>query len=485
MLEFEIAAADAPRLLRLNAVASKRRGRAKTVPVQVIWHDTPGGDLARQGLALAEQRGHWRLERLVPNGVADWLPATPAPVLAEGADPRALGLAMPTGLMPVAGFTGRQRQFALQADHGTARLTLLEGALRGLTAEKPACRLTLAGDRQEMAAFATALSADIQLAVPRAGLAENAAALAQGRTLAPRHIGGPAVAEDLTVEAALTQVCAHLTDVILHWAPLVRPENGPMPVHQMRVAVRRLRSALSVFGRATGEEGLALAPELKTLAARLGAARDWDVFLAGTGAAVRRTFPDDARIANLLAAAARKRQSCYAALVSLFTDRPWQNLALSLALLPARQPWAQSATPDQTALLASPVRSYAASALDRRLKHVVEPGKDLSGLSTAELHEVRKQAKRLRYATEFFAPLFPGKPTRRYLARLEHVQESLGTVNDAAVAAALLAELGGAGTDRAFAAGVVRGFVAAGSAHHMGEVTQVWKKFVAAEPFWD
>jgi CHAD domain-containing protein len=451
----------------------------------MIWHDTPAGDLARQGLALAEQRGQWRLERLVPNGVADWLPATPTPVLAQAADLQSLGLQVPGGLMPVAGFTGKQRQFGLHDAQGAARLTLLEGALRGLTAEKPTCRLTLAGDKRAMAELAAALSADIQLTVPRAGLAEDASSLAQGRLPSPRHIGGPTVAANLTVEAALTLVCAHLTDVILHWAPLVRPESGPTPVHQMRVAVRRLRSALSIFRYATGTESWAsLGPELKMLAARLGTARDWDVFLASTGAAVRQAFPHDARIASLLAAASRRRQASYAALVSRLADRPWQNLALTLALLPTRQPWAQSPTPEQAASLALPVRSYAVAALDRRLKHVFEPGKNLSALATAELHEVRKQAKRLRYAMEFFAPLFPGKATRRYLARLEDVQEALGSVNDGAVAAALMAELGGTGHDRAFASGVVQGFVAGGSGRRMDTVTQVWKKFLAAEPFW-
>jgi CHAD domain-containing protein len=485
VLEFEIDAADTPRLLRLAAFTARRQGRAKSASVQMIWHDTPAGELARHGLAVAEQRGAWRLERLVPNGVADWLPAAPAPVLAESSHPALLGEAVPSGLMPVAGFTGRQRQFALADATGAARLTILEGALRGLTAEKPACRLTLAGDARGMAAFAAELAADIRLAVPRAGLAASAAALAQGRDIGARHLGGPSVLPGMNVDDALIQVTAHLADVILHWAPLTRPDHGPEPVHQMRVAVRRLRSALSVFRRAADVPACTgLSAALKTLAARLGRARDWDVFLAGTGAAVRHAFPGDVRIAALLTGALRKRQSAYADLIAFMGGRDWQDFALDLALLPTRRPWLTDQPPECAAQLNAPIEGYAAKALDRRLKHVRAPGPDLTGLAPEALHDVRKQAKRLRYASEIFCLLFPGKATRRFLGRMEDVQEALGKVNDAAVAAALMAELGSSGADRAFASGVVQGFVAGSSKSCMAEVACVWKKFVHAEPFW-
>jgi hypothetical protein len=166
-LEFDIAAGDSDRLLRLAAIASMRQGRAKTTPVQLVWHDTPAEDLARQGLSLAEQRGRWRLERLTPNGTGDWLPAAPAPILGEADHPHALVRTLPDELVPVAGFTGRRRHVVLQHSTGPASLTLLEGVLRGLTAEKPACRLILAGDPAGMAALAAEVSKDISLTVPR------------------------------------------------------------------------------------------------------------------------------------------------------------------------------------------------------------------------------------------------------------------------------------------------------------------------------
>ena len=121
--------------------------------------------------------------------------------------------------------------------------------------------------------------------------------------------------------------------------------------------------------------------------------------------------------------------------------------------------------------------------LDRRLRHVTAPGNSLAALPAEALHDVRKQAKRLRYASEFFAPLFAEKPVRRFLGRLEQLQEALGALNDAAVTKTLLAQLG-SGSDRAFASGVVQGFVAAQSVKTGAEVEHVWGKFRRQEVFW-
>jgi CHAD domain-containing protein len=115
---------------------------------------------------------------------------------------------------------------------------------------------------------------------------------------------------------------------------------------------------------------------------------------------------------------------------------------------------------------------------------VLRPGKDISHLPAPDLHDIRKRAKQLRYATEFFAPLFAEKAVRKYLPKLADLQEALGTINDLDVAAGLMRQLEG-GTDRAFASGVVQGFGAARAARASARVERVWEKFYRATPFWD
>jgi CHAD domain-containing protein len=509
VIELDIEAADLPRLLRSTALAAARQGRSRITPCRRVWHDTADATLRDQGLALSEQAGIWRLERLTPNGTATWPPAAPAPILGEAAAPALLGRKLTPSviapLVPVAAFTGTRRSLPLLVAGEPAQLDVLEGALRGVVQDEAACRIILSGAAPAMAALAARLAGQVPLAVPRAGLAARAIALAQGTAPTPRPLGAPEIPPGATVSDALILVIGHLTGVMLHWAALIPAEAGasPEPVHQMRVAVRRLRSALAIFRRATSAPGAgalfrALGQDLKTLAAELGAARDWDVFLDGAGADIASAFATDKRVAALLAAAARKRQAAYAKLAAHMASPAWRDLALRLALLPASQPWAPASDGlperdefgelkplgDHASLLAAPAASYAAQALHRSRKRMAAAGEDLAALPAEALHDARKAAKQLRYACEFFAPLFPPKPARRFLARLEDVQETLGAVNDSHVAAALMGQLS-PGPDGKFATGLVQGYVAATSAPAARQAGKAWTKLLGQAPFWD
>ncbi len=489
-LEFSLPPDDAARLWRAPALAPHRNGRVRATALHTIWHDTPSGMLAGGGLALAERSGQWRLEHLTPERAPHWLAAMVPPVLAEGPSPGALGCDLPSDLVPVAAFAGRRRTLALQAANGDeASLTLLEGSLRGVASDRASCRVVLTGPRPFVGELARKLGEHTTLSVPRASMAAEARALVSGKAAAARRLGAPEVAVDATVDSAMTEVIAHLADVILYWSGRVPaspsdPGASAEPVHQMRVAIRRLRSALSVFKQIGGDAVGALAPRLKAVAATLGPARDWDVFIAGTGQAVSHAFAADKRIAALMAAAARKQEAAYGDLTALLAGREWRRLEMDLALLPILRPWEATGDDESSAVLAGSARAFAAKMLGKRLKHVLAPGEDVLQLEGQALHDIRKQGKRLRYAAEFFAPLFGHKAARKYLHRLADVQEAIGMVNDGAVAAALMAELGG-GADRAFASGVVQGFIAALHEQTAGDVEHAWRRFYGQTPFWE
>ena len=461
-------------------------------------------------MALSDQTGVWRLERLTPQGAAGWPPATPPPILGEGPEPgvlhRRLTPAVIAELVPVAAFTGTRRSLPLRIAGDAARLDILEGKLRGIAHDQPACRLVLAGPAPAMAALALQIAGLVPLVIPRASLAARAMALAQGAEPAPRQLGAPEIPHGVTVSDALVLVTGHLTDVILHWAArITSPTAGtdPEPVHQMRVAVRRLRSALAIFRRATGGADAAalfrrLGRELKDLAAILGPARDWDVFLDGAGSDIAGVFAGDKRVASLLAAADRKRQAAYFALTTHLAGAAWRDLSLRLALLAVSRPWVVPAPAEperdefgelrpadnHANMLGASAEAYAAQALHRSLKRVTAAGDDLAALAPDALHEARKNGKQLRYACEFFAPLFPSKPVRRFLEKLEDVQEALGAVNDSHVAASLMEQLA-TGPDRNFATGLVLGFVAASNAPAAKRAGKAWGKLLDQPVFWD
>jgi triphosphatase len=126
---------------------------------------------------------------------------------------------------------------------------------------------------------------------------------------------------------------------------------------------------------------------------------------------------------------------------------------------------------------------FAARTLNKRLKRLLRSEHDIGSLEPAALHAIRLRAKQLRYAAEIFAPLRAGKPAQRYIRRLGQLQDRLGALNDASVAASLLGELGNGG-GHSFATGLVLGFIGARSQRRRDRIGKTWRKFRNATPFW-
>ncbi len=480
-LEFCLPPAELPRLLRQPPF--RQRG-GRPAAVELTWHDTAGHALAARQLSLCEDTAGWRLERAAPRPGEAWPPGTPPPCLA--AAPGLDGLVslppLDGALVPVAGVRGQRR--ALRLDAGTT-LTVQDGVLRGLARETPSCRLLLAGPAPALAALSTQLAETLAVAVPPWSLAAEALALAQGGLPPARRSGGPEVPPGTSVTDAASLVIGHLTDVILAGAAAAGAGETPEAVHAMRVAVRRLRSALSVFRRAVGSPATEAAKaRLQELAAVLGGARDWDVFLDGIGRDVAAALPEDPRIARIATAARKQREAAYGALRHHLASPPFRQLMVALVQLAALRPWEADADEARAAKLAADAGHYAAACLARQHGHMLSPGPDISALPAGALHDLRKQGKRLRYAAEFFAPLYGRRSTRRFVRGVSRLQEALGHLNDGAAAAGLMEALG-SGAGQQFASGAVQGFAAARSTDARAGIARSWSKFRRAEPFWD
>ncbi len=482
-LELRLDPDDAARFPRLKLLARATRGRAQQQ--RIVWHDSPDGALTVRGLALARERGVWRLERLFPGGSDIWAPGAPPPVLAQAAELAELGADLPEPLTPAVAFAGRRHAYALETNRGAVTLNLTRGALRTITTEHPAARVHLSGGAPAVLHLALALAGEVRTEVPAATLAGEALAIARATVPAPRRLGAAVLPEGLGVAEAFAFVLAHLTDVVLHYAPAAADDvSGPEPVHQMRVALRRLRSAVTVFRRVLDCAELQAATDgLKALSARLGPTREWDVFLGETIPMVSAVFGGEPRLARLIATAERRRRECHATLRDFLRSAEFRQLGIALACLAGDGSWYPT-LPEGAAQPVS-LPDFAADVLQRRLRKLRRT-EDLAGLASAELHALRLKAKRLRYAAEIFAPLYPGKAPRRFIRRLTAVQDGLGKLNDRATAEKLLAELGAMGGRHAYAAGLVLGFAAAGTATDvLPGVMQRWEKFQRTALFWE
>jgi inorganic triphosphatase YgiF len=234
-------------------------------------------------------------------------------------------------------------------------------------------------------------------------------------------------------------VGACLRQFRLNEAILVRIGDGSA-LHQARVALRRLRSALSTFKRIVQDDRYDhLRGELRWIAAELGQARNLDVLLKRVGG-------EQASEPLQLA-----RKDAYAAVQAALASARLRALMLDLSEWTAIGAWVSD--PARAEIRQQAIETFAATALDKHRRRLKRLGRDLRKISDEDRHHARIEAKKLRYATEFFQNLFPGnKPARRYQAffeALEALQAHLGSLNDLATAPVVLAELNLIGTPTA------------------------------------
>lgn len=235
-----------------------------------------------------------------------------------------------------------------------------------------------------------------------------------------------------TADAFQTIANSCLRQYRLNEALLLRAGTAE-PLHQARVALRRLRSALSLFRPLfeSDERATQLIDELRWLAGELGAIRDIDVLLPTLEASER-------------PALAALRELRFDHLRGLLDEDRARLLPLGIAEWLATGAW--RAEPADVTIRDRDIVLFAGERLDRLRKRIKREGKDLAALADDARHEVRKEAKRLRYAAEFFVSLYPGRKARRrlsrFLDRLEALQDKLGSLNDIAAAPALIEQLG-------------------------------------------
>jgi CHAD domain-containing protein len=508
-----------PRLRRHAAFArssgdgtARGGGRSRSAATARIWYDTAEGTLAARGLVLeAPRRGPRRLLRALPAAAdAAWHPAAPPEVVESVGDGAAPEEAGDLPLVPIAAFDGRSVRLPVSgpqaaADAPPLACELLHGRLRAVAAERAAARLAIAGPAAPALALARALAADLPVLPPLAALAEEGRALARGEaTPRPRRRGAPDLAGVRGVEDAFAAAVAHLLEAMLFQAPLARIEAGPEGVHQMRVALRRLRSVLKLFRPACDGPSLrALDGRLKALADALGPARDWDVFLGGMAHDIAAALPPgEKRFAALLRAAEARRAAAYAALRATLDGAGFRALVWDAVSLLALRGWRAEAAPDDAEAAAAregALDAFAEAALARRWRRLLARGEALAAAAPDDaeaLHALRLEGKRMRYAAEVFAPLWPGKPSRRFVKRLAALQEALGLANDAAVARGLVAGLAAAGrggpapagrttqAHHAWAGGVVEGWALARARRVRGKAMARWDALMRLDPFW-
>jgi triphosphatase len=267
-------------------------------------------------------------------------------------------------------------------------------------------------------------------------------------------------------------------------APGVREGRNPEYLHQMRVALRRLRSALGVFAPIFPREVIApVRDDLKWLARRLGPARDWDVFVTETLPAIEAKLGPHSTFKYFISRCEALRRSANRRAARSLRSPRYRRLVLQLEAWLA--PDEGMHWPDAIALPV-PVEGYASAVLERRYGQVASKGRKLAGMSSRDLHRLRIAVKKYRYAAGFFATLYNTRAARDALRRLSGLQDILGALNDAAIVAGLMEHgFGSAPGGRVKAArALVLGWSRGRAATLKRELKSAWKAFRSAGTFW-
>ncbi|MCL6486001.1 MAG: CHAD domain-containing protein [Janthinobacterium lividum] len=229
-------------------------------------------------------------------------------------------------------------------------------------------------------------------------------------------------------------------------------------VHQMRVGLRRLRSALGMFKSLLALPQV-LTRELDWLGEVLGEARDWDVLAGVTLAQLDGEAAADAAV--LVAAVQAQARLKHVQAAQAVTSARYTACMLGLQRWLQARAWRDSCSVRQVVRLDAHSCPFVRATVRKDQRRLLKRGKDLPQLAPPARHRVRIAAKKARYATEFFASLYDAGQVRRYVKRLSALQDELGWRNDSAVADGLLRALAEMQPDLLSQAAYARGFLAA------------------------
>lgn len=506
--EIELKLAARPEALRALSAHRLLKGRTRPVARRLysVYFDTPDLDLWQKGLTLRVRRDgrrwvqtvkgggtaqaglHQRLEieTEVPGPVPDCARVTAGGVADIFASPD-----LRAQLKPVFVTDFRRSSRIIELNEGTlVEASIDRGEIKSGDRTEPVNELELelkSGPAWRLFEFALSLVGVAPAALENRSKAERGYALYRAERPAPAKARAVALSADMTVNDAFKAIAWTTLNHMQSNERGMQAGGEPEYLHQMRVALRRLRSAFGVFSAVLPEPGVApIVAELKWLASRLGPARDWDVFVTETLPPIRATFAQHAALAQFGRECAQAQRGANRKARRAVASGRYQRLILSLAGQLSADRWSGQMNLSALVTSQAPVTEFAAVVLDRRYARVRKRGRKLDTLEALELHRLRIAIKKFRYAVEFFASLFEPKQARDLRARLAKLQDILGAMNDAAAVARLLEGAFGAKADQAVseARGILLGWSHGRALTLKRELRVAWKAFRASEKFW-
>lgn len=356
------------------------------------------------------------------------------------------------------------------------------GEIRSGERRAPICEVELelvSGRAADLLSFALRLIDAYPLVVDRDSKAARGYALFLNTKPEPVRASEPDLSNFPSVPQAFAAFVRSGVEQLMSNVPAVNLGEDPEGIHQARVGVRRLRSALSLFKPVLDPEKLDWTKaELRWLQAELGCARDLDVFILETLTPLSARLPKDAALSVVSDAANEAKLKAYTNAIGALQSARYSTLLVRL------EEWLLEI--ESTVTEGPDLLAFAKASLEKRLKRVLKGGgKAPSNLPEDDLHPLRIDLKKLRYAASFFRTVFSEKQAKPYIRQLGSLQDCLGGLNDALVQRSVLETLDIKQKPAELRMqGMLDGWHAARTEQGLSVLDAEWTNFRARTPFW-
>jgi triphosphatase len=511
-LKLDVSARNLPQL----TASSLLKGAAKSASSLVsVYFDTDKLKLRQQGLSLRLRQIDGRLVQTVKqenDGSAalfargEWehdvhgnqpdLDAARETALAP-----LLNKKLRRGLRPVFETRVRRKVFQVQSGESEVELSIDQGQVEAGRKSSPLCEVELElkqGQPADLFKLAKTLAQEVPVQLAVSSKADRGYALLTAEKACAIKAAPVALPPDADVQSAfriIGRACLH--QLVANQSVMFAGDAEGL--HQMRVALRRLRAAISLFSdMLTDPQTEALKGELKWITGELGPARELEIFLQRVVKPVAQRERDEPGVALVSRDLRERRENALARARAAVESPRCRGLVLDTAAWIESGDWTRNPDDVASALRECTVAIAAAEELRRRWKKILKGGKRLVALDPDRRHRLRIQAKKLRYAAEFFAAAYPRKKSMRrrkvFVRSLERMQDALGDLNDIAVNRKLSEQLvsgegaaakrRGGRAKKAFAVGRLSGREETRIASVLHDAERAFAAFVKAKPFW-
>jgi triphosphatase len=515
-LKLDVPIGNLPRLIAIPLLNGANASARKPTNLVSVYFDTDKLKLRQRGLSL-------RLRNMGRRHVLQTVKQQHngnAALFARGEWEHAIGTNQPdldaaceTGLAPF--LTKKLRRnlkpvfetriqrkvFQIHSGNSDIELSIDKGTVEAGRKSTPLCEVEVElkeGQPSDVFRLAKMLAQEIPVQLAVKSKADRGYALLTAEKIEAVKAAPVTLAPDADEQSAFQIIARACLHQLVANQPLTLAGDAEA-LHQMRVALRRLRAAISLFsGILTDSQTNALKAEFKWITGELGPARELEVFLKRVVKPAADRGQDGPGIALVSKELRHKREQAFACASAAVDNQRFRDLALDTAAWIETGDWTPNGERPAGMPRERPVASIAHAELRRRWKKILKIGKHLDKLDAEGRHKLRIQSKKLRYATEFFATIFPGnKSTRRrnrFVARLEQLQDALGDLNDIAVNGKLSEQLvdsdhaaskrRGGRAKKAFAVGRLSAREEALIAPMLKQAEEAYAALTKSKPFW-